>query len=119
MHIEVRGQLCELVLSFYLYRDQTQVVRFVQQSSLPTEPSCRPNQSLGFEPRARLAPNPAHQTATTAKTLPNESHERDGKKCKGRSELLPTELGVLEHPVAKKTADDSSHCCSLVITICK
>lgn len=95
--MEVRGQLYELVLSFYLYRGprgQTQVIRLVHQSPLPKAWDLNPG----------LVGPKACTTNRSAKTPPNKNHGRDGKKCKERSELLPRELHVLEHHGGKKTA---------------
>lgn len=109
--MEVKGQLCDLVLvlSFYLYRgprDQTLFLEMAQSTPL-TEPS--PSfQGLDLKPGS--AGSKACTLNHSAKTLPNKNHGRDGKRCKLKPELLPRELGVLEHHVGKKTDDDSSHC---------
>lgn len=103
--MEVKGQLCDLVLSFYLYRcpgDQTLFLEMAQSTPL-TEPS---PSSQGLDLNPGSAGSKACRLNHSAKTLPNKNHGRDGKRCRLRPGLLPTELGVLEHHTGKKTDDD-------------
>lgn len=70
MHTEVRGQLHDLVLSFYLYRgprDQTHVVRLMLQSPLPTDPSRHPK---AWDLNPGLVGSKARTPNHSAKTLP-------------------------------------------------
>lgn len=70
-HVEVRGQLCELVLSFYLYigpRGSPQIVRLVLQAPLPPKQSCHPK---AWELNPNLFNSKACTVNHCAKTLPN------------------------------------------------